>query len=141
MYERILIPIDGSECSENTLGEALRLAKMFGGKVMLLHAVENPVTYIYAEYVYDLQQDLKKLGEEALKRAKARCEEAGVDVTTKLVEDSHPVDAVLEAEKDVDLIIMATHGRRGMSRMVLGSVTEEVLRRSSLPHIVLRCHE
>jgi nucleotide-binding universal stress UspA family protein len=141
MYERILIPIDGSECSENTLGEALRLAKMFGGKVMLLHAVENPVTYIYAEYVYDLQQDLKKLGEEALKRAKTRCQEAGVEVTTKLVEDSHPVDAVLEAEKDIDLIIMATHGRRGMSRMVLGSVTEEVLRRSSLPHIVLRCHE
>lgn len=141
MYERILIPIDGSECSENTLGEALRLAKMFGGKVMLLHAVENPVTYIYAEYVYDLQQDLKKLGEEALKRAKIRCDEAGVAVTTRLVEDSHPVDAVLEAEKDVDLIIMATHGRRGVSRMVLGSVTEEVLRRSSLPHIVLRCHE
>jgi nucleotide-binding universal stress UspA family protein len=141
MYERILIPIDGSECSENTLGEALRLAKMFGGKVTLLHAVENPVTYIYAEYVYDLQQDLKKLGEEALKRAKIRCEEAGVEVTTRLIEDAHPVDAVLSAENDVDLIIMATHGRRGMSRMVLGSVTEEVLRRSSLPHIVLRCHE
>ncbi|MEM7734514.1 MAG: universal stress protein [Deinococcota bacterium] len=141
MYDRILIPIDGSTCSDNTLGEAIRLAKLFNASVTLLHAVENPVTYIYAEYIYDLQQDLKKLGGQALEQAQLRCEEAGLTVITKLVENTHPVEAILDAEEDSDLIIMATHGRRGMTRMVLGSVTEEVLRRSNLPHIVLRCDE
>lgn len=144
---RFLLPLDGSPCSDAAVSEGLRLAQAVGASVTLLHALEVPVSvYTMPEsLVYDprLQEELKAAAESALARAKAQAEAAGVAVTIKLVEGVGvlAVDAILEAEREADLGVLGTHGRRGLDRLMLGSVAEGVIRRAALPHLVVRCPE
>ena len=143
MYRHILIPTDGSECSEVALQQGLELAERFGASVTFLYVVEDPLYYArnaVATYP-DLYADLRQAGREILEAARVRARELGVESRTVLVDDpaTHPVDAILEAEADHDLTVIATHGRRGFNRIMLGSVAEGLLRRSSKPQLVIRC--
>lgn len=146
MYERILMPVDGSACSQRALEEGLRLAAELDAEVLLLHALEDPLAMGYATpeslpYAARLAEDLKTEAERILERASRRAEELGVRATTRLVEHRDPIDAIHDAEDEVDLVVIGTHGRRGMERWMFGSVTEGALRRSGKPFLIVRSDE
>ena len=143
MYERILMPVDGSSSAERAIDEGLRLASELGAAVIFLHAVEDPLAAGYATpeslpYAARLADDLKKEAERILDDAMARAERSGVRASRRLVEHRDPVDAIREAEADADLVVMGTHGRRGMQRWIFGSVTEGALRRAAKPFLIVR---
>ncbi|MGL4609264.1 MAG: universal stress protein [Trueperaceae bacterium] len=142
MYKRILLPIDGSECSKVALEHGLQLAKTFGAEVVLLHSVENPLT-LYAvpetiAYNKELFDTLKETGKKTLESAKTLADHQGVKATTNLVENARPLEAILEHLKTCDLVVMGTHGRRGFERWMLGSVAEGVLRHADKPCLMIR---
>ncbi|WP_337868618.1 universal stress protein [Meiothermus sp.] len=142
MYKKILMPTDGSACSQKAITEGLEVAKRMGASVTFLYAVENISSSLWISpesvpYGLELIEDLKRVGNEALSKASALAQEAGVEAETKLVE-ARPVEAILAEAKNHDLIVMGTHGRSGLDRFMLGSVTEAVLHRSDKPVLVLR---
>jgi len=145
VYQQILMPIDGSACSEHALAYGLDLAKTVGATVTFLYVVENPLNIYNMEnsLVYEpkLHQDLVRNGELALARAAERAGKAGVTARVMLHETrmEDPVPTILETERVFDLVVMATHGRRGFDRLTLGSVTEKLLHRSDKPHLIVRC--
>lgn len=143
MYERILMPTDGSACATAAIREGLELAARLGARVTFLFAVENPLTAAAnaAEalpYSAQLWEDLRAQADDALARAMRAAEAAGVAATAVRVDDRAPVQAILEAEREHDLVVLGTHGRRGFNRWMFGSVTEGALRRASKPYLVLR---
>jgi len=142
MFKNILLPIDGSPCSDEAIAKGLEFARDQNAEICFVYVLENPVVEVYGKaYGVQLKNDLRHMGEETLERAKKRAEAAAVPVHILLIEDKHPVEAILDIEKDYDLTVMATRGRRNFDRMVLGSVTEAVLRRSDKPHLVVRCSQ
>lgn len=141
---RILVPVDGSACSDRAVREAVALAGVFESRLTFLSVVDNPLRglYGYAEgmtYYSDVMEALERSARTALEHAAALADKAGLTSEVRLVRDRAPVDAILDAESDHDLTVIGTHGRHGVNRVFLGSVTEGVLRRSSRPHLVVRC--
>lgn len=145
MYRRILIPTDGSACSEPAIRQGLALARQLGAEVTFLYALEDPIRALYAPeaaaYRPELYAAMKRLAQEALASAENQAREAGVDATTVLAELTGPVAAIHEAEGNVDLVVMGTHGRRGFDRLVFGSVAEGALRRSTKPYLMVRAEQ
>ena len=145
--EQLLLPIDGSACSDRATEEGLQFAGALGAKVTFLYALETPFAiYTIPEmtsYEADIREDLKKAAQTSLDRAQRRAADLGVEADVRLVEtpNTPAEDAILAAEKAFDLTVMGTHGRRGLNRALLGSVTEGVLRQSSVPHLIVRCTE
>lgn len=143
---RILMPTDGSSCSEAAVRRGLEFAAALGAEVTFLYAVEDPLTpqgtspYDLA-YRTDLYDDLKDAARAALGRAEGMAAEAGVTCRAVLVEREHPVRAIHAAERDADLVVMGTHGRRGFNRLLFGSVAEEALHGSHKPYLILRHDE
>jgi nucleotide-binding universal stress UspA family protein len=146
MYARILMPTDGSACATKAIDEGLALARALGAEVTFLYALENPLTAGTASpealpYSAQLWQDLKNLADDALERAMAAAETAGVRAIPLRVDDRAPVQAILDASADHDLVVIGTHGRRGFNRWMFGSVTEGALRRATKPFLVVRSDE
>jgi nucleotide-binding universal stress UspA family protein len=142
--KRILMPTDGSTCSERAIVEGLELAKALGAEVTFLYIVEDPFAMVSAmpgafTYRAESWNDLMKASQHALRHAQILATKAGVKSTTRLVERQAPVAAIREAEKDDDLVIMGTHGRRGFNRFAFGSVAEGVLRIATKPCLLI-CH-
>jgi nucleotide-binding universal stress UspA family protein len=139
--KRLLMPVDGSECSKRAVERGLELAKDLGAKVTFLFVFDEHLAAYYgmpgASYVKEMYRDYQKAGEAILEKAKAHASKAGVEASTKLVKHHRPVEAIVEAEKDYDMVVMGTHGRRGFDRFMLGSVAEGVLRRSSKPLLLM----
>ena len=144
MHRHILIPTDGSALSQAAVEYGIALAKSVGAKVTVLtvcapfhtFAVEQVVTDTperYAKQVADLAKNYLDAAKEAALAAGMSCE-------TVHVEHDHPYLAIIEtaAKKSCDLIVMASHGRRGISAVVLGSETNKVLTHSSIPVLVVR---
>ena len=143
MYRSILIPTDGSGTSEKAIEQGLGLAELSGGSVTFLHVLENPLTAGYATpesmpYAAQLYEDLRTSGRNILEEAVAKARAAGVNATSKLVEDADPVRAITEASESHDLIVMGTHGRRGFNRWMFGSVAEGALRQANKPFLLIR---
>ena len=146
MYDRILMPTDGSGCARNATRKGLELARRLGASVTFLHVLENPLVAGYAApealpYSAQLYQDLKKAAGEILDEALALAEQAGVEAHAKMIENRRPADAIHDAEADHDLVVMGTHGRRGVDRWMFGSVAEGALRRSRKPFLVIRADD
>lgn len=146
MYERILMPTDGSGCAHKAARKGLELARQLGSRVTFLHVLENPLVAGYAApealpYSAQLYRDLKTSGEEILADAIAMAEDVGVEARSELIENRRPADAIHDAEKDHDLVILGTHGRRGVDRWMFGSVAEAAMRRASTPYLVIRADD
>ena len=140
MYKDILIPIDTSPCQNAIIKEALGLALIHGASVSFLHVIEDPTMEIYGRtYGSDMYNEFVKAADETLDEALKRAQAANIPAKTILIDKEHPADAILKAEEDHDLIVMGTHGRTGIRRMMLGSITEEVMRRSKKPHLIVYC--
>ncbi|MBW6455650.1 MAG: universal stress protein [Trueperaceae bacterium] len=146
MYRKILVPTDGSACAQHAVHEAVELAKAIDAEITFLYALENPLTTGTASpealpYSAQLWDDLKAMADEALQAASAVAESSGVHATAVRVDNRAPVQAILEAEDEHDLVIMGTHGRRGFNRWMFGSVAEGALRRAKRPFLLIRSGE
>ena len=149
MYQRILLPIDGSATAARCLYEPISQAKLTGGTLQLLHALDDlsmATGYeTYAVYAGDVIPLLRQTGAKLLGEAKARVEAAGVKVETVLLEvfAVRVSDLVVEHAKSwpADLIVIGTHGRRGVGRLLLGSDAEQVVRMSPVPVLLVRAPE
>jgi nucleotide-binding universal stress UspA family protein len=146
MYRKILVPTDGSACSQHAVHEAVALAKALGAEITFLYALENPLTTGTASpealpYSAQLWDDLKTMADEALTAATAVAESQAVRSTAVRVDNRAPVQAILDAEEAHDLVIMGTHGRRGFNRWMFGSVAEGALRRAKRPFLLIRSGE
>lgn len=149
MYQRILVPYDGSATSSRGLDEAVQLAKLTGASLRLVHLIDV-LTYATGfetstVYVGDVVPIMQRAGEEILREGKARAEHAGVATETVLI-DSIAIrlaQAVSDQVRtwDADLVVIGTHGRRGFDRLLLGSDAEQIVRTSSVPVLLVRASE
>lgn len=149
MYDTILVPTDGSPAADRALREALDLASETGATLHVLYVVDTSTAGWAAvgdeEFGVEVQQALEYLeeeGEEATAAAIKAAREADVDVVTA-IEDGTPYRGIIayaEAHA-IDLLVMGTHGRTGLDRYLLGSTTERVIRRSSVPVLTVRYDE
>jgi nucleotide-binding universal stress UspA family protein len=132
----ILAPTDFSEHSAQAVTYAFELAQKVGAKLSLLHVIEVPV---YPIEVYLPLKDLEQDARRELARLLPEAETAHVTVT-RLVEMGVPYQKILEtaAAEQVDMIVMATHGRTGLSHLVMGSVAERVVRTAPCPVLTIR---
>ena len=148
MYRHILIPTDGSELAEHAVTNGLALAKSVGAKVTVI-IVEDPFDWLSVSETRARQalDDLAKYYEQwkkhaasVLSRVADAAKQAGVPYDTMQVENARPYQAIIAAASDrgCDLIVMASHGRGGLSAVVLGSVTNKVLTHTKTPVLVYR---
>jgi nucleotide-binding universal stress UspA family protein len=145
MYEKILVPVDGSPTSELGLAEAIKLARLTGARLMLLHVIDTvaagmiPEAAAAAATVFDA---MREAGEEILAKARLETERAGVAAEVDLFETAagRVSDLVVKeaGKRHADLIVMGTHGRRGVGRMLLGSDAELVVRNAPVPVLLVR---
>ena len=146
MYTHILVPVDGSPTSDRGLEEAVKLAKLTGARLRLIHVVDE---LFYAtgmgeigSMTADLIPLLREGGEEILKTCKARVEASGVLVDTALFDSfaGRVCDLVVaEAMRwHADLIVLGTHGRRGVGRVLMGSDAEQIVRLAPTPVLLVR---
>ena len=144
-YRKILVAVDGSPTSMKGLREAVRVAKDGGSQLVVLNVVNEFYAFAaldgYAPGV-DLVPALREGGRRTLAKAKALADKAGVRATTVLRETigGAAADAIVrEARKQrADLLVLGTHGHRGLRRMVLGSDAEQVVRASPIPVLLVR---
>ena len=144
MYQRILVPTDGSEISNKAVQTAAALARLSGAAMMTL-SVKEPFPYsaisemqpVPPQEFYDAQE---RIAAERVKNAVAAALAAGVTCQGHTVEALHPWEAILDHAKTqgCDLIVMASHGRRGLSALLLGSETQKVLTHSPVPVLVVK---
>ncbi|WP_254839167.1 universal stress protein [Natronomonas marina] len=142
MYERILFPTDGSEGAEAALEHAIDHAVTYDAALHVLYVVEENVPVLEAGDV-TLLDALEAEGERILEAASERATAAGVGTVQATVGGGSPYRTILEyaEDNDIDLIVMGTHGRRGIDRFLLGSVTEKVVRTADCPVVTVRRHE
>lgn len=145
MYKNILIPTDGTEFAEKAVQHGINLAKSMNAKVTGV-TVTAPFTVMAVEGVMisqtpeDYDKWARETAEQRMKPIKAAAAAAGVACDTVHVEHFQPYEGIIQAAKErgCDLIVMASHGRRGVSAMLLGSETQKVLTHSSIPVLVFR---
>jgi nucleotide-binding universal stress UspA family protein len=141
-YRRILVPVDGSEPSSRALATALQLARHAGGRVCVLHDIDELQYLIPYADPGALIAAVRAEGRKVLEAALAICASAGVPADTRLVEgvgrrlDEAVADQALSW--NADLVVIGSHGRRGLKRVLLGSGAEQVLRLAPVPTLVVR---
>lgn len=138
--KEILVPVDFTECTEKALFYALPFARQFGATVTLLHVIEQPFVPA-AEFGMVVQVDTSAEAMRELEKLRARVAKQ-VRCRSMIRQGGAEYEIVNAAkELDCDLIILGTHGRTGMNRLLLGSTVEKVVRKAGCPLFVVRPHE
>lgn len=141
MYQRILVGVDGSSTSLRGLDEAIRLAKALGGKLLLVHVVNGVLSADIAAYGKVIES-LREAGAKVLEEAETRVRQADLASDRKLLTAAGETSAdmiIAEAKAwPAGLIVLGTHGRRGLKRLALGSDAELILRLSPVPVLLVR---
>ncbi|MDX9944836.1 MAG: universal stress protein [Azonexus sp.] len=147
MFKHILVPTDGSELSRATAKRAVSFAKEAGARITAFYAKpEYPIAYFGEGALIDpttpekFTEMAEQQASEFLNEVSAWCEEAGVQCDTVSATSDVPYEAIIEAAETsgCDLIFMASHGRRGITGLLLGSETNKVLTHSKVPVLVYR---
>ena len=145
MYGRILVAVDGSETSLRGLHEAIRLAKATGARLLLVHVLNALILepeIASTAYYQALATEIRNSGGRILEHAALKAREAGVSFEAKTIDKigAHAANEIVAYAKDshADLIVLGTHGRRGLKRLVMGSDAELVLRHSPVPVLMVR---
>jgi nucleotide-binding universal stress UspA family protein len=149
MYQRILVPIDGSETSTQGLDEAIKLAVIMGASLRLIHVLDALSFTTGFEpcgvYTSDVIPVMKEAGQAILDQGKARIEACGVKVDALLLDGFGGRISEIVAEQakvwNADLIVIGTHGRRGVGRVLLGSDAEQIVRMAPVPVLLVRAPE
>jgi nucleotide-binding universal stress UspA family protein len=145
-FRHILAPTDFSDYSKQAVASALELAKKFGAKLSILHVIELPPYpvegYVPPSLTATFWEDLEHQASQDLAQLVPEAESAGVEVVRQVAVGSpnRKIIDMAEAEQ-VDLIVMATAGRTGFSRLVMGSIAERVVRTASCPVLTIRPRE
>jgi nucleotide-binding universal stress UspA family protein len=139
VYKHILIATDGSELAQKGVDQGLALARDLGSTVKVISVADTyPLQSAITREAWDEAQ--KSHANEALSAARAAALRLGVKVEVVFASDHSPAEAIVDTSRKLgcDLIVMASHGRRGVSRLLLGSQTAEVVHSSSIPVLVVR---
>jgi nucleotide-binding universal stress UspA family protein len=137
MYERILVPTDGSDDAARAADHAVAIAGRFGATLYGLSVVETRTGYDNALDAGEVERALHEDSEAALADLRDRADAAGVDCETELREGVPPEEILAFArERDVDLVVMGAHGSSAFREVLLGSATEYVLREGDVPVLV-----
>ena len=144
MYKRILVPTDGSDITQKAVNTAISLARLTGAEIFSI-GVKEPFPYsaisemqpVPPQEFFDAQE---RIAAGHVKEAVDAAQAGGLRAQGHTVEALHPWEAIIDHAKDqgCDLIVMASHGRRGVSALLLGSETQKVLTHSTLPVLVVR---
>ena len=141
MYKHILIPTDGSELSEAAIDHGIALAKALGARVTAV-TVSAPfhVSAFEPGFVNAYREYIETQAEKFLRAAKDAAIASGVTCDVVQIEHEQPYQAIIDtaAKRECDAIVMASHGRRGVAAIVLGSETVKVLTHSTIPVVVFR---
>ena len=145
MYKRILVPIDGSDTARRGLKEAIALATQLRATLRLLHVTSDFPVMLEMSSTLNFDQyreGLHQYGREQLDNAKTLAQGLGLEVETQLrdLKGGRVADAIVDEATSAgcDLIVIGTHGRRGLNRALLGSDAESVLRASPVPVLLVR---
>lgn len=144
MFKHILVPVDGSPTAQKAVGRAAALAQAFGSRVTAVYVIDPyPFTGLGSDFAYGQAEYLGAANAEAAEAteaARATLAAAGVAVETRVVESHAIWRGILETASTLgaDLIVMGSHGRRGLEKLVLGSVAQRVLSHAALPVFIER---
>ena len=145
MFKHILLPTDGSAMSESASNKCIALAKEAGARISAIYVAPEFHVFAYApEMVTDTPEQYRQYNEACAKKFLGYIEraaaEAGVACTTMSVANDHPYEAIVTAAREggCDLICMASHGRKGLQGVLLGSETQKVLTHTDVPVLVYR---
>lgn len=142
MYKRILVPVDGSEMSDMAAVAALQFARECGGRVHFVHVLDELASLSGFEYAEQVLEAARARALKVLADAQAMADSAGVPADTKLLErpGSRLGEVVAQEARawEADLVAVGTHGRRGFTRLMLGSGAESVLRLAPVPVLAVR---
>ena len=145
MFKRILVPVDGSATSTKALTAALQLARDAGGRVRVLHSVDELAYLSGFEYSGEVMKVARENATKVLDDAMAIAKSSGVPADQQLVDQpgARLGQTVSDAAKawEADLVVVGTHGRRGIGRVLMGSGAEQVTREASVPVLVIRADE
>ncbi|WP_042886658.1 universal stress protein [Cupriavidus necator] len=145
MFRHLLLAVDGSELSESAFHKALMLAREMDAKTTLVRVCPNYHVLTYEVEMLEGTREtyVKQAWEDAIRYLRGLADEAGaagVACDTAYAVNDHPYEAIIKTaeDKDCDLIVMASHGRRGLQGMLIGSETLKVLTHSKIPVLVYR---
>ncbi len=145
IYRKILVPVDGSSASNAGLKEALRLARDQKAKLLLLHIVDELVVFNTPEAGFNVEsviESMRRNGQQLVARSQKLAASKGVKAQSTLVESAgvRVADVITRQARRLaaDLIVMGTHGRRGVNRMIMGSDAELVVRSAGVPVLLVR---
>jgi nucleotide-binding universal stress UspA family protein len=142
MYKRILCPIDGSETSNAGLAEAIRLAQYEHATIRLIYVLDTVYLQSTGYMIGEIYDQLRATGTQLLEAAKTKVAAAGIGVETVLADANtrQIADAIIAEchNWSADVIVMGTHGHRGVSRLFLGSDAEAVIRLSTVPVLLVK---
>ncbi len=146
MYRRILIPTDGSELCRNAAQKGIEFAREIGAEVIAFHAIPATSYMLYTEsgpsdlMVEQFEKEARARGERLTAELVRMAEKAGVKAEALCLSNDHPFEGIIEAaqSKHCDLIFMASHGRKGLSALLLGSETTKVLTHTKIAVLVYR---
>lgn len=138
-FKKVLIPTDGSENTRAAIAQGLELAKLMGAEVTALYVVDQTsfVNFPMDSTVVSIYSLLEKEGKDAIDYVVNEGAKLGVKVTPK-IEEGSPAKKIVDEAKDHDLVVMGTLGRTGISKLLLGSVAERVVRFAPCPVLVVR---
>jgi nucleotide-binding universal stress UspA family protein len=147
MYKRIAVAVDGSKTSDAALSEAIRLAKVMGSTILLLHVCEEMPVILEPDgmsvlLTQDLMQAIAKAGKALLQKNSATVSDAGLAAETQLLETlgGRTGSEISQAAQrwGADLLVVGTHGRKGVAHLLMGSVAEAVARTALMPVLLVR---
>src|SRR3990167_9265595 len=144
MFKHLLVPVDGSTPSRQVIEKAIAIAEAFKSTVTVIYVID-PYAFpgVGTDFSYDQAESLSAAtaeANEAIEAAKQASQAHGISVNASIVEGHAIYRGILETAQSVnaDLLIMSTHGRHGLEKLVLGSVTSQVLSHAHLPVLVVR---
>ncbi|MCC7484437.1 MAG: universal stress protein [Burkholderiales bacterium] len=146
MFTNILIPTDGSELSQRAVRKAVELAKVHGARLTGVHVIPDYHLLIAYEGAFDpvteerIEEEAKARAESYLAFVRTCARDAGIECETVCETSDHPYDAILKTAgaRKCDLIVMTSHGRKGLAAVLLGSETRKVLTHGKVPVLVVR---
>ena len=145
MFKDILLPTDGSKGVGEAINCTVALAKKFDAKIHVLFVVEPPRFQEYGAGIAlaSIIKTLQEAGEQIVRDTVEMIRKSGLAAIEEATEDGHPAEEILKyaQEHGIDLIVIGTHGRRGLNRVLLGSVAEEVVRSANVPVMTVRMAE
>jgi nucleotide-binding universal stress UspA family protein len=148
-YKHIMLPVDGSEPSRKAEKECIPFAKSIGAKVTAIHVVSHFYLHVqpwatpkslHARIEREHEEEAKEIAQKMVSALVTRAKEEGVDCDGLVVVGDHPYEEIINnaGNRKCDLIMMASHGRRGLDAVLLGSETVKVLTHSRIPVLVVR---